>query len=266
MFFDYNGNGVQDGEEPPVAGAAVQLGDEGNSSRAIAEAVTDSSGEYKLEDARTGACVFYVSTDHKFRYMCRSREEFVPVAEGYHVLLDRNERIDVGLTEGFLTLPFNKGTRFRISNYVDLDPSFCPAGSERHTCPNIRDWRGGKPQTFDGHGGIDFIVPENTPILAPARGVVAEVGYNPYGGNHVVIDHGYSIKSSYGHLNKYGVSVGQQVSRGETIALSGNTGDSSEPHLHFEMRINDAPTDPYRDLLNPDSKSLWTVDNVPQFP
>jgi len=159
LFFDYNGNGVQDAGEPAVQGASVQLKD--STGMIIAEALTDSSGDYALEDVRTGAYRLHVEGDEKFHYMCRSTDLLTAVSGGYDVLLDRSQTADIGLMEGFLTLPFHRGKVSRIEDYVDLDPR-----------PNhIRDWKGGD-QTYDGHRGTDFIADKGTEILAAAPGRV----------------------------------------------------------------------------------------------
>ncbi|MCS7239684.1 MAG: M23 family metallopeptidase [Candidatus Bipolaricaulota bacterium] len=98
------------------------------------------------------------------------------------------------------------------------------------------------------HTGIDIAVPEGTPVRAAAAGTVSFAGWEEGFGLLVVIDHGDGYKSYYGHLSKLLTSTGQKVLAGETIALSGNTGLSTGPHLHFEVRYSDSPVDP-RPLL-----------------
>lgn len=98
------------------------------------------------------------------------------------------------------------------------------------------------------HTGIDIAVPEGTPVRAAAAGVVTFSGWEEGFGLLVVIDHGNGYESYYGHLSKLLVSAGQTVAQGETIALSGNTGLSTGPHLHFEVRYFGSPMDP-RPLL-----------------
>jgi murein DD-endopeptidase MepM/ murein hydrolase activator NlpD len=88
----------------------------------------------------------------------------------------------------------------------------------------------------DGHQGVDLAVPIGTPVSAAGSGTVVFAGGNDTGyGNLVVIAHGASF-SMYGHLNNVNVRCGQQVSAGANIGTSGNTGNSSGPHLHFEIR------------------------------
>jgi murein DD-endopeptidase MepM/ murein hydrolase activator NlpD len=85
------------------------------------------------------------------------------------------------------------------------------------------------------------------PIYAASSGTVSFIGYSPYGyGNHILIDHGGGVSTRYAHIAHGAVKVGwgQHVSRGELIAFTGTTGNSTGCHLHFEVRINGAVTDP----------------------
>ncbi|SOD58460.1 Peptidase family M23 [Streptomyces zhaozhouensis] len=91
------------------------------------------------------------------------------------------------------------------------------------------------------HSGQDFAVPTGTEVSSVHEGTVVKAGGNGAGdgpayGNAVVIDHGDGTFSQYAHLSEVDVAVGDQVKTGEEIALSGNTGNSSGPHLHFEIR------------------------------
>ena len=94
------------------------------------------------------------------------------------------------------------------------------------------------------HAGTDVGVPEGTTVRASRGGQVVTAGWVGGYGNCVIIDHGDGVCTRYGHLSQVLVSVGQYVDQGEQIALSGNTGRSTGPHLHFEIRINGEPTDP----------------------
>jgi murein DD-endopeptidase MepM/ murein hydrolase activator NlpD len=94
------------------------------------------------------------------------------------------------------------------------------------------------------HAGIDMPLPEGTGIRAAASGTVAIAGWVGGYGNYTCIQHGGSLSTCYGHQSSISVSVGQSVSQGQVIGASGNTGHSTGPHLHFEVRINGSPVDP----------------------
>lgn len=98
---------------------------------------------------------------------------------------------------------------------------------------------------YPGHRGIDFPSPQGTPVMAAESGTVTTVMYsNKSYGNRVIIDHGNGISTLYGHNSTIGVSLGQKVSKGQTIAGVGSTGNSTGNHVHFEIRINGKPINP----------------------
>lgn len=94
------------------------------------------------------------------------------------------------------------------------------------------------------HEGLDIAASSGTPIRAAAAGTVIYAGWLGGYGNLVVVDHGNGLATAYAHASAILVSVGQRVSQGDTIALVGSTGNSSGPHLHFEVRVNGAAVDP----------------------
>ncbi|MDQ1769591.1 peptidoglycan DD-metalloendopeptidase family protein [Labilibaculum sp. A4] len=100
------------------------------------------------------------------------------------------------------------------------------------------------------HDGMDFNGTVGTPIYATGDGVVTykntERGY----GKKIVIDHGFGYKTVYAHLNGYNVKAGQKVRRGEVIAFLGNTGSSTGPHIHYEVRKNNKTIDPINYFFN----------------
>lgn len=100
---------------------------------------------------------------------------------------------------------------------------------------------GGAP---DFHPGLDIGVNTGTTVAAAAGGTVIMAQWYGGYGNYILIDHGGGISTGYGHLSAFYVSVGQQVQRGQAIAASGNTGASTGPHLHFEVRRHGKPIDP----------------------
>ena len=94
------------------------------------------------------------------------------------------------------------------------------------------------------HAGIDIAVPEGTPLRAAAAGSVVIAGWTGGYGNYTCIQHGGSMSTCYGHQSRIATSVGARVSQGQVIGYSGNTGNSTGPHLHFEVRINGVPQNP----------------------
>ena len=100
-------------------------------------------------------------------------------------------------------------------------------------------------KTLQAHQGVDYTIPEGSRVFATADGRVSDVmRRNSTQGLTVVIDHGNGYTTSYSHLSKINVRKGQRVSRGEIIALSGDTGLSLSPHLHYEVRLNGMRVDP----------------------
>jgi murein DD-endopeptidase MepM/ murein hydrolase activator NlpD len=99
------------------------------------------------------------------------------------------------------------------------------------------------------HPGIDIGVERGTPVRAAASGYVIEAGWDDTYGYYLRIDHGYGIKTLYGHNSRLVVMEGERVGRGQTIAYSGNTGKSTAPHLHFEVTHNNVYVDPLSYLL-----------------
>lgn len=94
------------------------------------------------------------------------------------------------------------------------------------------------------HNGVDFKAPVGTPVYAPADGVVTFAGYQRAAGYYVIVRHTDRYSTVYMHLSKIDVKNGQKVMVGEVIAKTGNTGRTTGPHLHYEVRVNDKPVDP----------------------
>lgn len=101
---------------------------------------------------------------------------------------------------------------------------------------------------YDGsyrlHSGVDIAAEPGTPVRAPADGLVIFSGYREGYGKVLVIDHGYGIRTLFGHNSAVFVGQGTKVKRGETISQVGNTGRSTGPHLHYEIRKNGVPVNP----------------------
>ena len=107
---------------------------------------------------------------------------------------------------------------------------------------------GSRADPFTGkrrmHHGQDFGVLSGTPVYASADGIVKSRNGKTGYGNTIILDHGYGIKTIYAHLSRYAVKQGNEVKRGDIIAYSGNTGRSTGPHLHYEVRVNNVPVNP----------------------
>lgn len=139
-----------------------------------------------------------------------------------------------------------------------LPEQWSPFGLGDHT-PNmwpvqgrITSSFGERIDPFDGEGafhtGIDIGVPYATPVHVTADGLVTFAGIMNGYGRTVVVDHGHGVQTLYAHLSSMSVSVGQRVERDDFVGLVGLSGRTTGPHLHYEVRINRTPVNPYRFL------------------
>ena len=116
---------------------------------------------------------------------------------------------------------------------------------------------------FIHHDGLDLAAREGSKVYATGKGIVVSVSNDPRGyGKQVMVDHGYGLKTRYAHLSKFSVHVGDTVSRGTVVGLVGNTGQSTGPHLHYEVIVSGAKKNPdnfflkdmtsseYREMVN----------------
>jgi len=99
------------------------------------------------------------------------------------------------------------------------------------------------------HEGIDVATAMGTPVRAPADGTVVFAGLEGGYGHVLVLDHGYGLKTRFGHLLRIDVKPGEKVKRGQFIAAVGNTGRSTGPHLHYEVRVNGVADNPRKFIL-----------------
>src|SRR5438128_680079 len=163
------------------------------------------------------------------------------------------------LAAGNLTLPFADPNP-RITSWMDHHYP------DRQSDGVMVRFDGATGYAYDGHRGIDYAMPSNTPVVAADEGTVIYSEWSDSGGWGVVIDHA-SDRTAYFHNNQLFVYPGQHVSRGQLIALSGSTGNSTGPHVHFEVRDLLTPwhsIDPYGwtgrgpDPWSWDIGNLWT--------
>ena len=135
-----------------------------------------------------------------------------------------------------------------------LTPSIWPVSGP------IRSSYGRRRDPFTGesenHLGLDIGALYGTAVSAPANGRVRYAQRRSAYGNLIVIDHGGGITTRYGHLSEFAVQIGDQIQKGDVIGYVGSTGRSTGPHLHYEVRLNDRPTNPRNYLPPPNTSSI----------
>jgi murein DD-endopeptidase MepM/ murein hydrolase activator NlpD len=113
---------------------------------------------------------------------------------------------------------------------------------------------GSRMDPFSGmgafHAGVDIVAPQGSPVRVTGDGHVSFAGWQGGYGKLVIVDHPGGVQTYYAHLSSYRVFPGQEVRMGELIALSGSTGRSQAPHLHYEVRLNGSPVNPHKFLQN----------------
>jgi murein DD-endopeptidase MepM/ murein hydrolase activator NlpD len=152
--------------------------------------------------------------------------------------------------------------RLQHAGYTAILDTLSARQDDRDHLPSIRPvdigWLssgyGKRPDPFTGkltyHHGLDFSVPTGTPVRATADGVVSAVKHERGFGRAVVISHGDRIETLYAHLSHILVKKGQQVSRGQVIAESGQSGRVTAPHLHYEVRVAHRSVNPLPFILD----------------
>lgn len=143
--------------------------------------------------------------------------------------------------------------RERASSYSNSAGASVVSGNGMftHPCPGytrISSYFGWREQPLPGastnHKGMDFAAPTGTPIYAAAAGTVTSAGYSGNAGNLIIINHGNGLQTYYMHCHKIYVKAGQKVSKGQNIAIVGTTGNSTGPHLHFQVMSGGTPVNP----------------------
>ena len=159
-------------------------------------------------------------------------------------LLERTKQIKENLRELLQVMREQR-------NRLDYTPSIIPVDSDTYSFSSGFGWR---QDPFTGkrefHSGLDISDSEGTPIIAPANGVVLETGSSKHIGTYLRLDHGRGCTTSYAHLARLNVKVGDKVKRGQILGLMGNTGRSSGPHVHYRIDVNDRMVNPRPYILN----------------
>jgi hypothetical protein len=119
---------------------------------------------------------------------------------------------------------------------------------------HITDSFGQRLDPFSGEGafhtGVDVAADYGAPVHATADGVVVDAGQHTGYGRVVILDHGFGLTTWYAHLSSYAVIPGTRIKRGEVIGYTGISGRSTGPHVHYEVRMNNAPVNPWRYMKN----------------
>lgn len=287
-FFDYNGNGIQDGVEPPLAGVVVQAGEQ--------QGISGQDGVYRIEGLEAGLIeVNLQASDYSF--IALSTKQFFRIDEAIAIEVNGHSRQDFGLMQGFLTLPFaSEHAVDRMYDYAKGGGLLWWDGTR--TCLPDDAYCGWEVGGTDNHFGIDYGMDIGEEVLAAAAGTIRFA--NIAGCNLILVDHhltigGRPMFTMYAHLSKPLVDTWQTVERGQLIGLSGDI-CGPYPHLHFDLRSRPVDNeqwaffDPFKPLVdvpngfwrdkkqNPyphwtDSeyhpavdRNWWTVENSPQYP
>ena len=152
--------------------------------------------------------------------------------------LKRNAAVIAVSVEGLRMMP---SMAFADSNYT---PAIWPV------LGHITDSFGERLDPFSGEGafhtGVDVGADYGAPVHATADGIVQDAGQHTGYGRVVILDHGFGVTTWYAHLSAYAVVAGTRVKRGEVIGYTGISGRTTGPHVHYEVRVNNAPVNPWR--------------------
>lgn len=154
-----------------------------------------------------------------------------------------------------------KETQLKEQSVIDLWESLAERQSLLNSTPNMKPAKGWitsrfgyRASPFTGkrtlHAGLDIAAAPGSPVYAPADGVVVFASYDESYGKMITIDYGYGVVTRFAHLSQIYVQVGQRVNKWDVVGAVGNTGRSTGPHLHYEVRINGTPVDPINFILD----------------
>ena len=154
-----------------------------------------------------------------------------------------------------------KETQLKEQSVIDLWEGLSERQSLLSATPNVKPAKGWltsrfgyRVSPFSGksvlHAGLDIAAAPGSPVYAPADGVVTFASYDEGYGKLVSVDHGYGVSTRFGHMSQIYVQVGQRGTKWDVLGAVGNTGRSTGPHLHYEVRINGTPVDPINYILD----------------
>lgn len=169
----------------------------------------------------------------------------IPTCEGIFSKEDRNKKGDIVIEVNGEMVTFCPGHKFDGKERLNflLSPFKSPLKNMK-----ITSEFGYRANPFTGlsefHPGIDLHARTGTNIYSPYDGVINNIGYSEFYGNYLVIEHIDGYSSYFYHLDSIKVNVGKVVKQGDLVALTGNSGKSTGPHLHFEIRFDEEPINP----------------------
>ncbi len=177
----------------------------------------------------------------------------VPRASAQDLSSDAETSLTPGVKESIQEFNFLRGAgfsgiyhRYAYQWQTHTEPSLWPVNGI------LRSSFGGRSDPFSGEGafhtGIDLSAPVGTAVHVTADGVVTSAGWDGAYGKLVIVDHGNGVETYYAHLSGFLVVPGEEVRRGQIIALSGGTGRATGPHIHYEVRVGGTPVNPYKYL------------------
>lgn len=180
-------------------------------------------------------------------------DTFLPSTDSSVATLVEKMRTDLADLEGM--------AKYQETSFTELQEYLMKKTSRLASTPSIWPARGWVSSTFGSrvspftgrphlHRGIDIANRTGTPVNATGDGVVKKVAWSRALGKYMVIRHGYGMETTYGHLDKTLVPVGHRVARGDKIAIMGNTGRSTGPHLHYAVKVNGVTVNPAKYILN----------------
>jgi len=198
------------------------------------DSIISANGISSAQAVRSGAALRIPSMDGLV-HRVRSGESISSIAKRYKIdqtrLVDANDLGSSTLAQGqSLFIPGARLAEADLKQVLGEKIAWPARGP-------LSSYFGYRPDPFTGvrrfHSAIDIVMNTGTPVRAAAAGAVSDVGYNAVFGNYIILSHGGGLQTMYGHLSSSAVAKGAKVAQGSMIALSGNTGYSTGPHLHF---------------------------------